>query len=52
MGATEIVNPRDTVGIVATLKALAPSSPAVIFECSGAPGMIERIIRMHRRRLA
>ena len=45
MGATEIVNPRDAVGIVATLKALARSSPAVIFECSGAPGMLERIIR-------
>lgn len=44
MGATEVVDPSGGLNVVARLKALVPSAPAVIFECSGAPGMMERII--------
>lgn len=45
MGATDVVNPAQAGSAVERLKQLAPGAPAVVFECTGARGMIERIIR-------
>ena len=44
MGATTVVDPRETP-VFATLAQAAPGAPAMVFDCTGAKGVLARTIK-------